>query len=118
MYQLSQSLNWNPVNVEHENITKCVLLKLVKSLSLEGWTILTKGAGKNISCASAFLFYSFLSFVPFQKLLHRVASPESNYLESKFATEISRVELWRIEFYGALQQWYNMNEIFTSFDPR
>ena len=36
-------------------------------------------------------------------------APESNYLESKIATIISRVELFSIEFYGALYQWYNMN---------
>ena len=50
--------------------------------------------------------------------VHRVASPESNNLESKIATEISRVELFRIEFYRALWQWYKMNEMFTSFDSR
>ena len=47
-----------------------------------------------------------------------VASPESNYLESKIATEISMFEFFRIELYRALQQWYNMNEILASFDPR
>ena len=42
---------------------------------------------------------------------------ELNYLESKIAAEVSRVELFRIEFYRALKRWYNMNEIVTSFDP-